>query len=89
MPAAKFFAYVAELLKLNPPYLTAWSTIAKMKRIGIRAGQSFDLDAADSAVKASLVRVPQDGLQPMKDKIPTLASEPAELVTLASVLPPP
>ena len=29
-------------MKLNPPHLTDWSTIARLKRIGIEPGKSFD-----------------------------------------------
>jgi len=35
MPAAKYFTYAAELLKLHPPYITDEPIIAQMKRIGI------------------------------------------------------
>jgi hypothetical protein len=31
MPAAKYFAYAAEILKLQPSYLTDQPTIARMK----------------------------------------------------------
>ena len=42
MPAGKYFAYAAELLKLHPPHITDQPIIAQMKRIGIEPGQSFD-----------------------------------------------
>src|SRR5271169_3446959 len=35
MPAAKYFTYAAELLKLQPPHITDQPIIAQMKRIGI------------------------------------------------------
>jgi hypothetical protein len=38
MPAAKYFAYAAELLKVNPPHLTDQPVIARMKRTGIEPG---------------------------------------------------
>ena len=46
MPAGKYFAYAAELLKLHPPHLTDQPIIAQMKRIGIVPGQSFDIEKA-------------------------------------------
>ena len=46
MPAGKYFAYAAELLKLHPPHLTDEPIIAQMKRIGIEPGKSFDFDKA-------------------------------------------
>jgi hypothetical protein len=73
MPAAKYFSYGAELMKLNPPHITDWSTIARLKRIGIESGKSFDFDNASPTVKTALERAVEDGLQLMKDKIPTLA----------------
>src|SRR5277367_6090519 len=44
MPAAQYFTYAAELLKLHPPHLTDEPIIAQMKRIGIEPGKSFDFD---------------------------------------------
>jgi hypothetical protein len=73
MPAAGYFGYGAELMKVNPPHITDWSTIARLKRIGIVPGESFDLDNAPPAVKAALERAVVDGLKLMKDKVPTLA----------------
>ncbi len=51
MPAGKFFAYAAELLKLQPPHITDQPIIARMKRIGIEPGKSFDIDKLDPAIK--------------------------------------
>ena len=51
MPAGKFFAYAAELMKLQPPHITDEPIIARMKRIGIEPGKSFDIDKVDPAVK--------------------------------------
>ena len=44
MPADKFFAYAAELLKVIPPHITDQPMIAQMKKIGIEPGKSFDLE---------------------------------------------
>ena len=41
MQAGAYFAYAAELLKLQPPHLTDEPIIAQMKRIGIEPGKSF------------------------------------------------
>jgi hypothetical protein len=73
MPAAKFFAYAAELLKLHPPHSTDQPIIARLKRIGFEPGKSFDLDQADPAVKQALATAPQDAQKLMQWKIPTLA----------------
>ncbi len=73
MPAAQYFSYGAELLKLHPPHITDWSTIARLNRLGIVPGQSFDFDQAASAVKAGLEQAVVDGLKLMQEKLPTLA----------------
>lgn len=73
MPAAKYFAYGAELMKTNPPHVTDWSQIARLKRIGVEPGKSFDFDKADPVVKRALEKAVADGLANMKAKAPTLA----------------
>ncbi len=73
MPAAKYFSYGAELMKVNPPHITDWSTVARLKRIGIEPGKSFDFEKASPTVKAGLERAAVDGLKLMKEKSPTVA----------------
>lgn len=73
MPAAQYFSYGAELMKLNPPHITDWSTIARLNRLGIVPGQSFDFDAAAPEIKAGLEQAVVDGLKLMQAKLPTLA----------------
>jgi hypothetical protein len=73
MPAAKYFTYAAELLKLHPPHLTDEPIIAQMNRIGIEPGKSFDFDKLDPAVKKALESAPEDAQQLMRWKLPTLA----------------
>ncbi len=73
MPAGKFFAYAAELLKLHPPHITDQPIIAQMRRIGIEPGKSFDITKLDPAVQKALETAPQDAQQLIKWKLPTLA----------------
>jgi hypothetical protein len=73
MPAGKFFAYAAELLKVNPPHITDQPMVAQLKKIGIEPGKSFDLDKTDPAVRNALARAPEDARQLMAWKAPTLA----------------
>jgi len=73
MPADKFFAYAAELLKLQPPHITDQPIIARLKRIGFEPGKSFDLDQADPAVKKGFASAPEDAQKLMAWKLPTLA----------------
>lgn len=72
MPADKFFAYGAELMKANPPHITDWSQIARLKRIGIEPGKSFDT-AKTASVKSALDKARIDALDLMKTKKATLA----------------
>ena len=73
MPADKYFAYAAELLKLQPPHITDQPIIAQMKKIGIEPGKSFDMTKVDLAVQKALESVPVDAQQLMKWKLATLA----------------
>ena len=74
MPAAKYFAYGAELMKRHPPHKTDWSILAQMKRIGLEPGKPFDLAKADPAVRSALERAVPNALKEMNRKVPTLAS---------------
>jgi hypothetical protein len=73
MPAAKYFSYAAELMKIHPPHLTDWSIIARMKRIGLEPGQPFDLAKASPPVRMAMEQVPADSLNAMRAKLPSLA----------------
>jgi hypothetical protein len=73
MPAGKFFAYAAELLKLHPPHITDEPMIAIMKRIGIEPGKDFDMDKLDPSAKKALESVPEQAQKLMTWKVPTLA----------------
>jgi hypothetical protein len=72
MPAARYFSYAAELMKVTPPHITDWSQIERLKRIGIEPGKSFDINKASPMVKAGLERAIADGLKLMKQKGLTL-----------------
>ncbi len=73
MPAGKFFAYAAEILKLQPPHITDQPILAQMQRIGIERGKSFDIDKVDPAIKAGLETAPEDALKLMAWKVASLA----------------
>ncbi|RAI32413.1 DUF1254 domain-containing protein [Rhodoplanes serenus] len=73
MPADRFFALAAELLRSNPPHITDQPMVARLKRIGFEPGKSFDLDKAAPAVRSALAKVPAEAQRLMDWKVPTLA----------------
>jgi hypothetical protein len=73
LPAADFLGYAAELLKIHPPHVTDWSVLARMRRIGLEPGASFDLGALDPAIRRGLEQAPAVALQAMRAKVPNLA----------------
>jgi hypothetical protein len=73
MPAARYFTYAAELLKVNPPHITDEPMIAQLKKIGIEPGKSFEFDKADPAIRNALVSAREDAQKLMEWKMPTLA----------------
>jgi hypothetical protein len=73
MPAGKFFAYAAELLKANPPHITDEPMIAQLKKIGIEPGKGFDLEKANPVIRNALASAPEDAQALMAWKVRTLA----------------
>lgn len=73
MPADKYFARAAELLKLHPPHITDQPIIAQMKQIGIEPGKNFDFGSLDPAVQKALATAPADAQKLMAWKLTTLA----------------
>jgi hypothetical protein len=73
MPASTFFTYAAEIMKANSPHITDQPIIARMNRIGIEPGKSFDFNNLDPAVQGALQKAAVDGLEMMNDKAPTIA----------------
>jgi hypothetical protein len=73
MPADKFFAYAAELLKVNPSHITDQPMIAQLRKIGIEPGKDFDLEKTDPAIRSALANAPHDAQQLMAWKFPTIA----------------
>jgi hypothetical protein len=73
MPAGKYFAYAAELLKVNPPHITDQPIVAQLKKIGIEPGKDFDIEKVDPAIRNGLASVADDAQKLMAWKVPTLA----------------
>jgi hypothetical protein len=73
MPAGKYFAYAAELLKVEPAHVTDEPILAQIKKIGIEPGKSFDISKLDPAVQKAIESAPQEAQRLMIWKLPTLA----------------
>jgi hypothetical protein len=73
MAGDKFFAYAAELLKVNPPHITDEPIIARLKRIGFEAGKSFDVTKLDPSVRKAIDDAPAQAQKLMEWKLPTMA----------------
>jgi len=72
MGGLDFFTYAAELMRLHPPHITDQPIIARMARIGIQAGKSFDVDALSREVRDALDAAPPSALETMQTAIPRL-----------------
>jgi hypothetical protein len=72
MTPLAFFKYAAELMKINRPHLTDWSTVTTLKRIGIEVGRSYNPEHLDPTIQAALTRAVADGQQVMQAQVETL-----------------
>ena len=73
MSGKDFFAYAAELLKVNPPHDTDQPILARLKRLGIDQGKSFDYGSADPIVQKAIDQAPKAGLDLMAWETPRMA----------------
>jgi hypothetical protein len=69
MPALEYFKYGAELMKQNRPHITDWSIVARMRRIGLEPGKSFDAAKIHAKTLASAAAA---GRKLMHDAVPTI-----------------
>ena len=56
------------MLKRNPPNTTDYAVLLRMERIGLVAGQSFDLTKADPAVQRALTRAAPDAYKRFRER---------------------
>lgn len=59
-------------MKLHPPHITDWSQIARLRRIGVEPGKSFNLQTAPVSIQQALNRAAVDALQIMIEKQNTI-----------------
>ena len=58
-----FFGLFAEALRHTPPHAADYPAVLRMERLGLVAGQGFDLAKADPAVQRGLARAAPDALK--------------------------
>jgi hypothetical protein len=73
MPPLDYFRKAVDLMKDNPPHLTDWSMIARLKRIGVEVGKSYDIEKLDPVVRDALGQAATDGQKTMRAELATLA----------------
>lgn len=56
MSAEEYFELFAKLLVENPPHEMDWPILARLRRIGFVAGETFDFSALDAGVRGALER---------------------------------
>lgn len=72
MPAAAYFALGAALMRTHPPGAYDQPILARMARLGIRAGEAFDIAAVPPAARAALERATAAGPQHLAASVPHL-----------------
>lgn len=73
LSAVDFFGYAARLLAEHAPQSTDWSTLARIRALGIVRGRDFDASAFDESRLAALQRGADDGLGRQKRAVTTMA----------------
>jgi len=73
LDGAEYFSLAAELLKAHPPHLTDWSIRARLRHLGIVAGESFDPASLSKEIAGAIDGVPAEAQQHMKAVLPTMA----------------
>lgn len=72
MSPDEFFAYGADLMKLNPAHFNDYPILARMARVGFVPGQAFNLSEAPVTVRDGFRRAAPDALARMTAKQFTL-----------------
>src|SRR5262249_39368894 len=73
MPAEKYFAYAADIMKVEPPHITDQPILAELARIGFVPGKDFDMSKLDPTFRKALETAPADGQALMNWKVRSLA----------------
>lgn len=72
MTASDYFTRAAELLTDNNPHLSDWSILARLKRVGLEAGNRFEIGKLEQPIRDEFVRGAADALKLMAAKVKTM-----------------
>ena len=72
MGAGDFFRFAAALMKSNSPHVTDWSTMERIRRIGIEPGR-YDPSRLSAAARAAIDAAPAESLKQIERAIPGIA----------------
>jgi hypothetical protein len=75
MSGEEFFTQAAELLKTQPPHMTDQPILARMERLGITPGESFDFARADPVVKQAIEKAPKAAMELMAWRLPEIGEQ--------------
>ena len=73
MTGDKYFAYAMGLMKLHQPHPTDWSTLARMKRLGLVPGKPFDIAKAGPVARQALLEAPAEALKVIQEAAPRIS----------------
>jgi hypothetical protein len=73
MSGPEFFHRAVELMKANPPHVTDWSKVVRLRRIGIEVGQSYDTEHLDPVIRTALIQAVGDAQKIMHEKLPSIS----------------
>ncbi|MHA1066964.1 DUF1254 domain-containing protein [Enterobacter ludwigii] len=75
MDAKDYFTYGSQLLQTNPPQVTDWSILARLKRLGIGPGLTFEFEKLPKGIQLALQRSVHDALVLMKKSGPSMVEK--------------
>jgi hypothetical protein len=73
MPPLEFSHRAVELMRANPPHVSDWSQIIRLRRLGIEPGKSYDTGHLDPVIRDALVSAVADAQKRMHEKLPTIS----------------
>ncbi len=69
MSAQDYFSYAGELMKLHPPHITDQAIVARMSRIRLVPGESFNLNELQPAVRQALQQAPAIAMELIQTRL--------------------